>query len=134
MGIRVIKFRAWHENHKSMIYFNPDKLCKDQYQAANLCRLMRGDFGDVLMQFTGLTVNNIDMYSGDIVKWGHIPGFEEFIPRIAVVKLHPSLNFHTVNLRPNNHAFHYGNFAYAASINKAMEIIGNIHQNPELLK
>jgi uncharacterized phage protein (TIGR01671 family) len=84
-------------------------------------------------QFTGLTdKNGVEIYEGDLVKWGHVEGYIESTPRIAKVNLHPALNFETVNLGKNNHRFHYGSFAYARFINRAMEVIGNIHQNPEL--
>ena len=87
-----------------------------------------------LGQLTGLVdKNNAHIFEGDIVKWGHVNNFIEHRPRVAIVSLAPSLNFSTVNLGKHNHKFHYGNFAYADSINKAMEILGNKHQNPGLL-
>jgi len=83
-------------------------------------------------QFTGLhDVTGEEIYEGDIVRWGHIAGYEEYNPRKAVVEFSPDLTFATFNLEKNN-KFRFGNFAYR-NTDDALEIIGNIYQNPELL-
>lgn len=83
-------------------------------------------------QFTGLhDVTGEEIYEGDIVRWGHIAGYEEYNPRKAVVEFSPDLTFATFNLE-KNHKFRFGNFAYR-NTDDALEIIGNIYQNPELL-
>lgn len=84
-------------------------------------------------QFTGLKdVNSVDIYEGDIVHWGHIKGAEECVPRKAVVKFNPDIEFKTFNLGNNDHSFKFGRFAYQRT-NVALEVIGNIHDNPEFL-
>jgi uncharacterized phage protein (TIGR01671 family) len=85
-----------------------------------------------LGQFTGLLdINGVEIYEGDIVYWGHISGFEEYTPRKAVVEFSPDLTFSTFNLE-RNHKFRFGSFAYR-NTKDAVEVIGNIHQNKELL-
>ena len=67
--MRTIKFRAWHSLNKVIVDFKPEKLCVDNYQQQHLCNLMRGDHGDVLMQFTGLhDGGGTEIYEGDILR------------------------------------------------------------------
>jgi uncharacterized phage protein (TIGR01671 family) len=89
-------------------------------------------------QYTGLRdKNGNEIYEGDIVMWGHIdePMARENPIRKAVVKFSPSLCFETFTKTEFGcpHEFHYGNFSYKET-HKYIEIIGNIHDNPELLE
>ena len=66
--MREIKFRAWHEQGKEMVYFKNEKLVNDQYQMQHLAHLINGDYGDVLMQYTELKDrNDVEIYEGDLL-------------------------------------------------------------------
>lgn len=91
-------------------------------------------------QFIGrIDKNGKEIYSGDIVKWGHLNQHSSENPvRLAVVEFDPDIQFKMLD-RPEykicfmeiNHRFHFGSFAYANSTERDLEVIGNIYDNPE---
>ena len=118
--MRQIKFRAWHEEGQEMVNFNNYKLRTDEYQRAHLAALMDGQYGDVLMQYTGLKdVDGKYIFEGDIVAW---------LGAICYIKWEDSdASFMAVEK--------YESWAESGQewANSCL-VIGNIHQNPELLK
>ncbi len=69
------KFRAWHEENKEMVYFDPKK--RDQFVSAHFYELIhRDDINLTMMQCTGMIDSKgNDVYEGDILdfnprEWG----------------------------------------------------------------
>ncbi len=89
-------------------------------------------------QYTGLKDSKYqEIYEGDVVKWDDQSDGKYW--RVAIVKIDPDLYFHCFdcpqisNSSSHGHKFHYGNFIYKDTENH-LEIIGNIHESPELLE
>lgn len=76
--------------------------------------------------------NGVKIFEGDIVKWGHTPGCRENPVRIAEVKIAPDIQFDAI-IGERRNVFHYGAFLYAGRTDEVLEVIGNIHDNPELM-
>lgn len=141
--MREIKFRAWDEEESKMFYSSmyQDKTSMG-YGLGNFLKEC-SDIEDTLMQYTGLRdINDVEIYEGDIVKWGHIKNREESWHRVAFVELFPSLQFHILHYidgkslekkEGDNYVFGFHNFIYKDTHN-SLEVIGNICENPELLK
>jgi len=122
-------FRAWHVKAKEMLENNHQGFEGDVFNW-----LREGQDIKIMQGILRLDINGKRIFAGDIVKWGHVEGYSESIPRIAVVVCCPDVEFHTINLGDNNHIFRIGSFAYRDSISRCMEVIGNIYENPELIK
>jgi len=126
---RVIKFRSWdtaREEYlsagKVMIQVLPGSNPKDSNGLhLDTSNFMCGDGRMVLEQFTGLTdKHGVDIYEGDIC-------YVEGLGNGAVEVCHLSgVEFHHVN-------GHSTSALDCISEQDLFEVIGNIHQNPELL-
>ncbi|MFO1546082.1 YopX family protein [Lactiplantibacillus plantarum] len=112
----MIKFRAWDNECKVIRYY-------DELKGLTLDALDASDFK--LEQFTGLKdVNGKGIYEGDVLrtKAGLIQIVEQGILSIARDDL--ISGFYANNLSDDKpHTFSYND-----------EVIGNVHENPELLE
>jgi len=118
---RKLKFRAWHDEHQRMVYFDNSKAKSDPFMSQHMIALFDGDYGDVMMQFTGLEdKNHKEIYEGDIVRHdvhGEGEKMRAKYHEVGVVKINPSWGMEIGTW--GSHHYNY-------------EIIGNIHENKEL--
>jgi len=106
---REIKFRAWHETEKCWYYFTLNDLirgeaAKDKYRYVNWGR------------YTGLKdKNGVEIYEGDIVSYG-------------------SQVFEIQYDAPGYIMYGDDSYDLAYPSMKNVEVIGNVYENPELLR
>jgi hypothetical protein len=138
-----IKFRAWHEINKTMVYFNPKKAFKDAYVGGHLLRLMK-DKSKFLMQFIGLKdINGIELYDGDIVKASY-----DRVMQIVWCESYKNSDGHSMSRT------HFARWEFKTLVDPhacveicvnspmndffypeiVVKLIGNIYENPDLLK
>lgn len=121
--MKDLKFRAWLKNEKKIYYVETlDFDTKEAY----LCLAGLYEFNEIeLMQYTGLKdKNGVEIYEGDIVEWcgnkmeifwGTDIGF--------------GYGFCWRNVKGNSY-YHESMTGFIDEY----EVIGNIYENPELLK
>jgi uncharacterized phage protein (TIGR01671 family) len=126
--MREIKFRAWDTSLGSMFYQEGCTL-REIIEASNECvdEWWFDEKEDILMQYTGLhDKNGKEIYEGDIVKW-------------KVVRTYGAMNTRCTEIGSVEYRdaafFAVGNgILWDLIIISEKEVIGNIHENPELLE
>ncbi len=120
--MRTIKFRAWDEKEKEMWTWDEhNRLSHTDNEMETTVPLDEfiGSSGVILMQFTGLKDSKgVEIYEGDVVSF-RLSGED----RIEEVVWEEDCF----------HASQYKHEEWRTEWNK-MEVIGNVHENPELLK
>lgn len=128
---REIKFRAYIKNQERMCGWDGVDGVRTYFREMSL------DKDVCLMQFTGLKdKTGKEIYEGDVVRWHDTSeDIDKGWSRTAIVEIGPDLFFHCFDIggKEHNRDFHYGNFIWKET-EKYFEVLGNIYQNPELIK
>ncbi len=135
--MRTIKFRAWSRVHKDM-RLNPSLSCKDgvwSLRQKGPSTLLQEDM--ILEQFTGLKdKNGHEIYEGDIVRGTKTDGFYHLC--IGQVQWNQAdAGFHVVGTTRHPDSVRTDKRDYwqiSGAFFDSIEILGNIHENLDLLK
>ena len=138
--MREIKFRAWDKESKEM--FRVIMLAGDTNDRDNLLVSGRGGTiqGAILMQYTGLKdKNGKEIYEGDILKLEG--GGEPCLGSVGFERGCFTFNALWLN-KEKEYMPELYRYTFFAELDKGklfkdcivVEIIGNIHENPELIK
>lgn len=124
--MREIEFRAYHPSTNEMMFFTGKDFC-DQYISHHFGLLLQNKHSegtDLLMQFTGLKdKNGVKIFEGDIVECA---GYFAQIRYSDIQCGFCAAELHDFNC--------YSVFPQPFLGRDPCEVIGNIHQNPELLE
>jgi len=128
--MREIKFRIWDSENEIWLYETVQSVVNAcWYEDTSSLELPEGE-PKIINQYTGLKdKNGKEIYEGDILKDNELSGIVFYRPPAFVVAIENQINLDTVYLLG-------GNIIYPPNQNqlKDTEVIGNIYENPELLK
>lgn len=123
---REIKFRFWDNDENEMIYWNQISPLLREYFATTTELIP--------MQFTGIKdKNGVEIYEGDIIpEW-----LEDSVLKENGFWWYGIVNFINGQWKVLQPDFNYTDFDDMSKLYEdfeILEVIGNIHENPELLK
>ncbi|MDD5007300.1 MAG: YopX family protein [Syntrophorhabdaceae bacterium] len=131
--MREIKFRAWDREQYEMSYSDPldDLECASSWFNSLEDRDIRASGNIELMQYTGLKdKNGKEIYEGDIGHGNRLVSFI-IVPILGGLSV---LNIRFFGQEHNELIALPTNDAQTAAWLHESEVIGNIYENPELLK
>jgi uncharacterized phage protein (TIGR01671 family) len=132
--MREIKFRAWDKDNFKMLTYEDDgndvgffiDSLNKTISVIGLEDERRTDISVELMQYTGLKdKNDKEIYEGDIIALPNDKPFKDFI---CIVQFNDGC-FDIVNKERG-----FRDYLKCWVCNNVAEVIGNIYENPELLK
>ena len=121
--MRQIKFRAWHTELKIMaevakLHWFKDAFCADIRGVPEL-----GNENFILMQFTGLhDKNGKEIWEGDLVRWNWKGN------------KYPPMEVKMGTLYEGDDKTRTGWIAFDSFVDENCEVLGNVWENPELVK
>jgi len=126
--MRRIGFRIWDKNSRKFNY-NPDLIFNSRCDINQQLEELNDRYG--LEQYTGLKdCNDKEIYEGDIVK---IPDDWEEFGMMSGANREIYFKLGGFRLKPTNSNSAQNGY-WLDETSKHFEIIGNIHENPELLQ
>lgn len=118
---RPIKFRVWDKNREKFHYDISEVIRNNTYANPKMDNVFNDYSSFIIEQFTGLLdKNGKEIYEGDILQKN---GEDKYLCKFVI--------------QPYGSAFRFENIVkkwdFGGYINEHLMIIGNIHENPELL-
>ncbi len=121
---REIKFRCWHPGHVGRVRV-PASMFYDTWSGECLKFLKEGQ-PVVVMQYTGLRdKNGKEIYEGDVLNYTN----GTYRPD-GKTKHEPHVTRVIVTIDPKGM---YCNVSHFSLVTNSLEVIGNIHENPDLI-
>ena len=126
--MREIKFRAWDGEIEEMLDW-------DKFFNLDIAQVFEseGSWGIYPMQYTGLKdKNGTEIYDGDYIRYSMRTINGSIYTHVCRVFQHESGTWRIEGYHEDNHSYETKGTVYAAHL--ICEVIGNIYENPELLK